>query len=194
MFASDWVGLDCVAYTAHVVRLGAGSSCSKLHHYLWLAVTGGTHTIQPFKALLFNSKRYLTHSCNHLSLRLDPLLQQSGFTVVAEKLNFFRYLSHFRAVHRGAFFSQMRTTSVRKLLPEAWGGCGLFDHVMSADNHVTSLENHVSASPEGCVISLERHVTASDDHVTQPVNHVMSHESHMTLCVTCRLPVSGAHA
>ena len=48
-------------------------------------------------------------------------LQQAGFTVVAEKLNFYRYLSHFRAVHRGAFFSEMRTTSVRKLLPEAWG-------------------------------------------------------------------------
>ena len=47
--------------------------------------------------------------------------QQAGFTVVAEKLNFYRYLSHFRAVHRGAFFSEMRTTSVRKLLPEAWG-------------------------------------------------------------------------
>ena len=40
---------------------------------------------------------------------------------MAEKLNFYRYLSHFRAVHRGAFFTEMRTTSVRKLLPEAWG-------------------------------------------------------------------------
>ena len=160
------------------MRLGARSSCSKLHHYLWLAVTGGTHTIQPFQVLLFNSKRDLTHSCNHL----DPLLQQSGFTVVAEKLNFFRYLSHFRAVHRGAFFSQMRTTSVRKLLPEAWGGCGLVDHMMSADNHVTSLENHVSASPEGCVISPKRLVTSPDDHVTQPVNHVTSHESHDLVC------------
>ena len=49
------------------------------------------------------------------------VFQQSGFTVVAEKLNFYRYLSHFRAVHRGAFFSEMRTTSVRKLLPESWG-------------------------------------------------------------------------
>ena len=47
--------------------------------------------------------------------------QAAGFSVVADKLNFMRYLSHFRCVHRGAFFSQMRTTSVRKLLPEAWG-------------------------------------------------------------------------
>ena len=49
------------------------------------------------------------------------LCQNSGFTIVAEKLNFYRYLSHFRAVHRGAFFTEMRTTAVRKLLPEAWG-------------------------------------------------------------------------
>lgn len=32
------------------------------------------------------------------------LMQVSGYTVVAEKLNFLRYLSHFRAVHRGQFF------------------------------------------------------------------------------------------
>ena len=45
-------------------------------------------------------------------------LQRSGFTVVADKLNFHRYLSHFRSVHRGAFFATLRTTTVRKLLPE----------------------------------------------------------------------------
>jgi len=49
------------------------------------------------------------------------LLQKAGLTVVAEKLNYYRYLSHFRCVHRGAFFASMRTTAVRKLLPEAWG-------------------------------------------------------------------------
>ena len=47
--------------------------------------------------------------------------QASGMTVVADKLNFYRYISHFRAVHRGAFFTTMRTTEVRKLLPETWG-------------------------------------------------------------------------
>lgn len=59
--------------------------------------------------------------------------------MVAEKLNFFRYLSHFRSVHRGAYFAEMRTTTVRKLLPESWGfmcpvhtpdgaPCGLLNH------------------------------------------------------------------
>ena len=48
-------------------------------------------------------------------------LQTSGFAVVADRLNFYRFLSHFRCVHRGSFFVQMRTTAVRKLLAEAWG-------------------------------------------------------------------------
>ncbi|KAA8537345.1 hypothetical protein F0562_026968 [Nyssa sinensis] len=49
------------------------------------------------------------------------LQQRAGMTVQAERLNFLRFLSHFRAVHRGASFAGLRTTSVRKLLPEAWG-------------------------------------------------------------------------
>ena len=51
------------------------------------------------------------------------LQQAGGFTVVAEKLNWYRFISHFRSVHRGAFFAELKTTSVRKLLPEAWGEC-----------------------------------------------------------------------
>ena len=47
--------------------------------------------------------------------------QASGFTIIAEKLNCHRYISHFRCIHRGAFFAELKTTTVRKLLPEAWG-------------------------------------------------------------------------
>lgn len=68
--------------------------------------------------------------------------QTSGFAVVADKLNFMRYLSHFRCVHRGAFFAQMRTTSVRKLLPEAWG---FFGPVHTPDGAPCGLLNHLSA-------------------------------------------------
>ena len=52
------------------------------------------------------------------------LQQASGFTIVAEKLNWMRYISHFRSIHRGAFFAELKTTTVRKLLPEAWGKFG----------------------------------------------------------------------
>ena len=71
------------------------------------------------------------------------LSQTSGFTIVADKLNYMRYLSHFRSVHRGAYFAELRTTTVRKLLPESWGflcpvhtpdgsPCGLLNHLAAA--------------------------------------------------------------
>jgi DNA-directed RNA polymerase I subunit RPA2 len=67
------------------------------------------------------------------------LQQSSGYTIVAEKLNFYRFISHFRMIHRGGFFAQLKTTTVRKLLPESWGflcpvhtpdgaPCGLLNH------------------------------------------------------------------
>ena len=75
---------------------------------------------------------------------VDPtgldLPQNSGFTVVAEKLNYMRYLSHFRSIHRGASFAKLQITTPRKLRPESWGflcpvhtpdgsPCGLLNHL-----------------------------------------------------------------
>lgn len=69
--------------------------------------------------------------------------QDTGLTIIAERINFLRYLSHFRAVHRGMIYTQMRTTQPRKLLPDSWGfvcpvhtpdgpPCGLLLHLTSA--------------------------------------------------------------
>ncbi|KAH9310677.1 hypothetical protein KI387_025712, partial [Taxus chinensis] len=71
------------------------------------------------------------------------LQQSSGMTVIAEKLNFFRFLSHFRSVHRGAYFAQMRTTTVRKLLPESWG---FMCPVHTPDGSPCGLLNHLTAT------------------------------------------------
>lgn len=68
------------------------------------------------------------------------LMQDKGLTIVAENINRMRYMSHFRSVHRGAFFQEMRTTEARQLLPDAWGficpvhtpdgaPCGLLNHL-----------------------------------------------------------------
>jgi DNA-directed RNA polymerase I subunit RPA2 len=68
------------------------------------------------------------------------LMQDKGFCVIADKLNNMRFLSHFRSIHRGAYFAEMKTTTVRKLLPESWGflcpvhtpdggPCGLLNHI-----------------------------------------------------------------
>nr|CAD7405467.1 unnamed protein product [Timema poppensis] len=75
------------------------------------------------------------------------LMQDKGLTIVVENINRMRYMSHFRAVHRGAFFQEMRTTEVRQLLPDAWGficpvhtpdgaPCGLLNH-LSKTCHIT---------------------------------------------------------
>lgn len=60
------------------------------------------------------------------------LQQASGFTIVAEKLNWYRYISHFRCIHRGAFFAELKTTTVRKLLPESWGKTHIPFHFFSS--------------------------------------------------------------
>lgn len=86
------------------------------------------------------SLEYFMSTGNLVSPTGLDLQQVSGFTVVAEKLNFLRFISHFRMVHRGSFFAQLKTTTVRKLLPESWGfmcpvhtpdgsPCGLLNHL-----------------------------------------------------------------
>lgn len=83
---------------------------------------------------------YLLSTGNLVSSSGLDMMQASGFTIVAERLNFLRYCAHFRSVHRGAFFMEIRTTSVRKLLPDQWGflcpvhtpdggPCGLLSHM-----------------------------------------------------------------
>lgn len=85
------------------------------------------------------------------------LQQTSGFTVVAEKINFYRFISHFRMVHRGSFFAQLKTTTVRKLLPESWGflcpvhtpdgsPCGLLNH-LAHKCKITTEDLDISAIP-----------------------------------------------
>ncbi|KAF2671014.1 putative DNA-directed RNA polymerase I subunit beta [Microthyrium microscopicum] len=83
---------------------------------------------------------YFMSTGNLISPSGLDLQQVSGYTVMAEKINFYRFISHFRMVHRGSFFAQMKTTTVRKLLPESWGflcpvhtpdgsPCGLLNHL-----------------------------------------------------------------
>lgn len=87
-----------------------------------------------------NMLEYFLSTGNLVSQTGLDLQQVSGFTVVAEKLNFLRFISHFRMIHRGSFFAQLKTTTVRKLLPESWGflcpvhtpdgsPCGLLNHM-----------------------------------------------------------------
>lgn len=99
---------------------------------------------------------------NLLSVSGLGLKQTVGLTVVAEKINYLRFVSNFRAVHRGQFFTQIRTTACRKLYPEAWGflcpvhtpdgtPCGLLNHltvgclVICNKNNIENIEKTVKA-------------------------------------------------
>lgn len=100
---------------------------------------------------------YFLSTGNLISPSGLDLQQTSGFTVVAEKINFYRFISHFRMVHRGSFFAQLKTTTVRKLLPESWGflcpvhtpdgsPCGLLNH-LAHKCKITTYDLDVSAIP-----------------------------------------------
>lgn len=88
------------------------------------------------------------------------LPQTVGYSIMAERINYLRFLSHFRAVHRGAFYAAMRSTKVRKLLPEAWGficpvhtpdgdPCGILNHLTS-----TAVVTHGSPADRNDVLRL----------------------------------------
>lgn len=108
------------------------------------------------------------------------LQQASGYTIVAEKLNFMRYLSHFRSIHRGAFFAELKTTTVRKLQPEAWGflcpvhtpdgaPCGLLNHLShSCKVLTTGAQDDEIEVIERCIIELG--CMPIDRHAPKPKN------------------------
>jgi DNA-directed RNA polymerase I subunit RPA2 len=99
------------------------------------------------------------------------LMQMGGYSIIAEKLNNMRYISHFRSVHRGQFFTEMKTTQPRKLLPESWG---FVCPVHTPDGSPCGLLNHISS---GCEI------------ISSPSTVNMSNFMH-TLSILGLIPVS----
>jgi len=95
---------------------------------------------------------YLLATGNMVSSTGLDMMQVSGYSVVADKLNFLRFTTHFRSVHRGQFFTEQKTTTVRKLLPENWG---FLCPVHTPDGGPCGLLNHMSApaSVVSCPIS-----------------------------------------
>ncbi|KAH7647026.1 hypothetical protein FG379_002717 [Cryptosporidium bovis] len=105
-------------------------------------------------SLVSKKLQYFMATGNVKTTQLD-LQQLSGWTVVADRLNFNRFLSHFRAVHRGQFFTTMKTTEVRKLTGETWGflcpvhtpdgePCGLLLHLSQDCIPVTQWDSKVA--------------------------------------------------
>lgn len=99
------------------------------------------------------------------------LKQAVGLSVMAEKINYLRFMSNFRAIHRGAFFAQMRTTACRKLYPEAWG---FMCPVHTPDGTPCGLLNHLTV---GCVVTCNKNnhdaiFKAMSSHYMLPIDHI----------------------
>lgn len=137
--------------------------------------------------------QYFLSTGNLVSQSGLDLQQVSGYTVVAEKINFYRFISHFRMVHRGSFFAQLKTTTVRKLLPESWGflcpvhtpdgsPCGLLNHfahkcrISTEQSDVTKIPSILyslgvspvsqtfAAGPSLCVVQLDGKIIGWTSH------------------------------
>ncbi|CBZ50178.1 DNA-directed RNA polymerase,related [Neospora caninum Liverpool] len=100
---------------------------------------------------------YFMATGNIRTTQLD-LQQLSGWTVTADRLNVHRFLSHFRAVHRGQFFTTMKTTSVRKLLGETWG---FLCPVHTPDGAPCGLLLHLTQSAAPVALPPDRRAIAS---------------------------------
>lgn len=102
-----------------------------------------------------NPLKLLIATGNLTSVSGLGLKQTVGLSVTCEKINYLRFLSNFRALHRGAFFAQMRTTACRKLYPEAWG---FMCPVHTPDGTPCGLLNHLTV---GCMVTCDKNETAS---------------------------------
>ena len=52
---------------------------------------------------------------------IQGIPQNTGLTFTAERINYIRFVAHFRSVHRGSFFKDSKIVNIRKLRGEHWG-------------------------------------------------------------------------
>lgn len=117
------------------------------------------------KKLRFNVAKRAEHflATGNLILRTNDLLQTTGLAVLAERINTYRFISHFESVNRGAFFAMLKTTSVRALRPESFGflcpvhtpdgaPCGLIVHM--AMDAIVGREEELRV--KGCLVGSRR--------------------------------------
>ena len=90
--------------------------------------------------LISRGCEYIINTGTYSSGYKNELPQTTGLSVTLERVNYGRFFSFFRSVHRGKFFSEMKNTVGRKLLPQSWGflcpvhtpdgpSCGVLNHI-----------------------------------------------------------------
>ncbi|KAH9977824.1 beta and beta-prime subunits of DNA dependent RNA-polymerase [Lactifluus volemus] len=93
------------------------------------------------------------------------LQQTSGFTIVAEKLNWHRYISHFRCIHRGAFSRSSRRPRCGSCFPKPFPFIKVFAGFLCPVH-----------TPDGTPCGLLNHLSRTCRIVTSPlaVSHIPS--------------------
>ncbi|KAH9411813.1 RNA polymerase [Ordospora pajunii] len=82
----------------------------------------------------------------------SDIMNGSGLSIVADRINFYRFIAHFRGISRGAYFERVKITKTRKLRPETWGficpvhtpdgsPCGILTHLAKHAEVVGLLED-----------------------------------------------------
>ncbi|XP_029641029.1 DNA-directed RNA polymerase I subunit RPA2 isoform X1 [Octopus sinensis] len=110
------------------------------------------------KTIVSYALNYLMATGNVSAQSSAPLWQKTGLCVIAERLNYHRFLSHFRAINRGSSLKKHSIAGVRKLYPESWGficpvhtpdgaPCGLLNHLTIGCQIVNTLYD-LSSFPE----------------------------------------------
>jgi len=90
--------------------------------------------------LISRGCEYVINTGTYSSGYKNEMPQTTGLSITLERVNYCRFFSFFRSVHRGKFFSEMKNTAGRKLLPQSWGflcpvhtpdgpSCGVLNHI-----------------------------------------------------------------
>jgi DNA-directed RNA polymerase I subunit RPA2 len=80
---------------------------------------------------------------SYLNKNENDLSQTTGLSLSIERLNFGRFLSYFRGMHRGKYFSEIKSTTGRKIFSESWG---FLCPIHTPDGAPCGILNHISAS------------------------------------------------
>lgn len=89
---------------------------------------------------------------NITTYNCSDLLQTSGFTFLSGRINYWEFASHFYSVSRGAFFSNLKITSVRKLQPESFG---FFCPINTPDGSLCGLLTYLT---QQCEITCSKYI------------------------------------
>lgn len=119
-----------------------GSSKKRVYTRKNARIVRELELFQKMKFTLCSKIENFLNTGNMQFVNTTDTIQSSGLVIMADRLNLYRFISQLESVNRGAFFSRLKTTTVRLLRPESYGflcpvhtpdgaPCGLILHLSS---------------------------------------------------------------